>query len=94
MRTILVKIVLFSGLTLVASVLLAMLFDPGTQDERAFAEMLVEQANPSIPSPCTIPRSADGRRFVDREVTPTPFDLRSANLIMASRPRPSNWNSD
>ena len=99
MRTILAKIVLLSVCIGISSVLMAMLFDPETRDERAFAETLIEianseEANPNIPSPCTIPRNADDHGFVDRQARLTPYDLRRANLITTSPPWLSNWNSD
>lgn len=90
MRTILAKIVLLSVGTGISSVLMAMLFDPGTRDERAFAESLIEMANSGIPSPCTIPRNSDDHGFVDREAKLAPYDLRRANLITTSPPGLSN----
>jgi len=100
MRNVLIKIVLFFGFTSISSALMVMLFEPGTTDERAFAEMLVRNANSGAPPPCMIPppymlaRGGGDSRFFDCEAKPIPYDLRLANLIMASGPRPYNLNSD
>ena len=94
MRPVLAKVVLFCGITLVSSVLLAMLWYPGTEEGSAFADILIDKANPSRQPPCIFPQSADGLSFLDRDATAITYDLRRANAITTARRLASHWNSD
>jgi len=94
LQTVLAKVVLFCGITLVSSVLLAMLWYPGTEKGRAFADILTEKASPSGQPPCVLAKSADGLPFLDHDAKAMTYDLRRANSITTARRPPSHWNSD
>ncbi len=86
MQTVLVKVVLFCGITLVFSVLLAMLWYPGTEEGPAFADILIENANPSGRLPCIFPKSADDLPLFDRHAMT--HDLQRTNSITTVRRAP------